>query len=372
MVTQNLNIFDASALDANTTNPLTKDELVAEIVPKIQAILDKNFPDCPQKRKIKIYKDRISFAAPCCGDSAKDMNKKRGNIILEGKFRNMYKCHNCGTCMSMYNFFKKFGQGLSLRAIDYVITNKATSFDSSYNSTNNIEVLYDTEIVDEYAIDREYFKNKCHLEECNILNNGNLYLINRKQYDFMRFLYHRGKNLLFVLNLTNSGKIIGVQVRMLNKYTTGGSKYKTYKLSKIYSMFLHEERDIPDEVENLSMTFNIFQVNYTLPVTVVEGPMDSFLLKNCIALCGAGHHLKIDMEYRYLFDDDKTGREHAIEKLNQGYNVFMWYKLKQDLNMPKRAKWDINDLVIWAYENNVKIPNLNNYYTNDKLDLLYL
>ena len=50
----------------------------------------------------------------------------------------------------------------------------------------------------------------------------------------------------------------------------------------------------------------------------------------------------------------------------------MWYKLKQDLNMPKRAKWDINDLVIWASENNVKIPNLNSYYTNDKLDLLYL
>lgn len=367
-----LNIFDTSVLDSTTTNPLTKDELVAELVPKLQEILDRNFPDAPQKRKIKIFKDRISFAAPCCGDSAKDMNKKRGNLILEGRYRNMYKCHNCGTCMSMYNFFKKFGQGLSLRAIDYVITNKPAEFDSSYESSCNIDMLYDTEIVDKYTIDREYFKAKCHLEECNVPNAGHMYLVNRRQYDFSKFLYHPGKNLLFVMNLTNTGKIIGVQVRNLNKYIPGGSKYKTYKLSKIYSLFLHEERDIPDEVENLSMTFNIFQINYTYPVTVVEGPMDSFLIKNCIALCGAGHHLKVDMEFRYLFDDDATGRRHAIEKLNQGYQVFMWSKLKKDLNMPKRQKWDINDLVIWAYDSQVRIPNISNYYTSDKLDLLYI
>ena len=368
-----LNIFDASALDFGTgQNLLSRDELVEEIVPKIQAILNANFPNTPQKRRIRIYKDRISFAAPCCGDSAKDMNKKRGNIILDGPFRNMYKCHNCGACMSMYNFFKKFGQTLSLKAIDYVITNKPAEANSSAKSSNNIEVLYDAEIVDEYAIDREYLKARCHLEECSLPNYANSYLIHRKQYDFKKFLYHKGKNLLFILNLTNTGKIIGIQVRNLNKNIYGAAKYKTYKLSKIYSMFLHEERDIPDEVENLSMTFNIFQVNYTFPVTVVEGPMDSFLIKNCIALCGAGHHLKINMEFRYLFDDDVTGRKHAIEKLNQGYKVFMWSKLKQDLNMPKRFKWDINDLVIWAYNNNVKIPDINKYYTNDKLDLLYI
>lgn len=370
MEVKGINIFDASSLDGTMCNPLTRDELIDEIVPKLEMILKTNFPGNVRRQQIKIYKDRISFAAPCCGDSAHDDNKKRGNIILEGPYRNMYKCHNCGKCMSMYNFFKMYGQALSTRAMDYVIANKALMANTGSDISSNISVLYDTEIINEYAVDREYFKSKCHLEECNILNNGNLYLINRKQYNFKHFLYHRGKNLLFVLNLTDSGKILGVQVRNLNRNVPGGAKYKTYKLSKIYSLFLHEDRIIPDEIENLSMTFNIFQINYSRPVTVVEGPMDSFLIRNCIALCGAGRHLKIDMDFRYLFDDDLTGRQHAIEKLNLGYKVFMWSKLKDDLNMPKRKKWDINDLVIWASENNIRIPDLSQYYTNDKLDLL--
>ena len=100
-----LNIFDASVMTQETSS-MTKDELIAEITPKLEQILKVRFADNLNKQKIRIYKDRISFAAPCCGDSAKDSTKKRGNIILEGKFKNLYKCHNCGVSMSMYNFFK--------------------------------------------------------------------------------------------------------------------------------------------------------------------------------------------------------------------------------------------------------------------------
>ena len=118
------------------------------------------------------------------------------------------------------------------------------------------------------------------------------------------------------------------------------------------------------------MIFNIFSIDYTKPVTIVEGPMDSFLLKNCIATCGAGKNISLTMETRYLFDDDLTGRKHAIEKLNEGYSVFMWDKLKTELQLPYREKWDINDLVIYCSENNIKIPNLDKYYSSDNLDSL--
>ena len=76
------------------------------------------------------------------------------------------------------------------------------------------------------------------------------------------------------------------------------------------------------------------------------------------------------MMFRYLFDDDKTGRSHAIEKLNEGYNVFMWDRLKADLHLPQREKWDVNDLMIWCEDNHIHMPNLNNYYSSDSLDLL--
>ena len=366
----NLNIFDSSFLTSEKHHDLSKEELIQELVPKIENILKERFPGNPQRQKVKIFKDRLAFAAPCCGDSAYANSKKRGNIILDGQFKNMYKCHNCGCHMSMYNFFKRFKNPLSLQAVDYIIQNKnirnynvETSYDSSIN------LLFDTEIIDEYAIDREYFKEKCHLEECDCQNSANLYLINRAQTNFDKFLYHKKYNLLFILNLTAAGKIIGVQVRNLNKFFKG-PKYKTYKLSKIYSMMLHEERDIPDNIERLSMLYNILLVNYNKPIVIVEGPLDSFLINNCVAVCGAGHNMPFDLKYRYLYDDDPTGRKHSIEKLNQGYDVFMWEKLKHEYNLPKRDKWDINDVILYCKSNNIAYPNLNMYFSNDQFDLL--
>lgn len=368
-----LNIFDASVISQTAAeHEMTRDELVEELRPKLEDILKSRFSGNSQKQQIKVYKDRISFAAPCCGDSAKDSSKKRGNIILEGKFKNMYKCHNCGACMSMYNFFKRNGSSLSIRAIDYVIANKSDSTYDASTTDSSMNLLYDTEIIDEFAIDREYFKEKCHLVECDnsaAYNQANIYLRKRLQFNYKKFLYHPTHNLLFILNLTPSGKIIGLQVRNMNRYFTG-PKYKTYKLSKIYSILLHEEKEIPDNIENLSMVFNILLVNYNQPITVVEGPMDSFLIKNCVALCGAGHHMPFDLMYRYLYDDDKTGRKHAIEKLNEGYEVFMWDKLKADLMLPRKEKWDVNDLLIYCTEHKINIPPLANYYSSNNLDLL--
>lgn len=361
------NVLSTASLENSN---LSKEDLIAEILPKLQTILNERFPNNSQKQKIKIYPDRINFAAPCCGDSLKDNSKKRGNIILTGPFQMTYKCHNCGASMSLYSFFKRYNQTLSLSAIDYFVSHKQDA--SSYSTTNSdssSNYLYDTNLINQYAIPREEFKQKFNLEETNIPNAAYFYLINRKQYDFTKFLYQSKYKLLFLLNLTKEGNIVGVQVAHLDKKYKG-PKYKTYKLSKIYSDLLKEDKEVPTEIDFLSMLFNIFSIDYSKPVTIVEGPMDSFLLKNCIATCGAGKNVSLMLEMRYLFDDDVTGRKHALEKLDEGYSVFMWDKLKQDLELPHRDKWDINDLMIYCSENKIRIPNLDKYFSNDNLDSL--
>ena len=362
-------IFSMTSSPSLENENLSKDELVDEIMPKLEAILVQRFPNNPQKQRVKVYPDRLNFAAPCCGDSAKDNSKKRGNIILSGPFAMTYKCHNCGTRMTLYNFFKKYGQELSLSAIDYFVHHKQQLPSESSVADSSSNYIYDNELINQYAIDREAFKAKFGLEETSINNSAHFYLTNRKQYNFSKFLYQPKYNLLFLLNLTREGKIIGLQVAHLaSNYK--GPKYKTYKLSKIYSDLLKEEKEIPLEVDSLSMIFNVLSVDYNKPVTVVEGPMDSFLVKNCIATCGAGKHINFAFKIRYLFDDDLTGRKHALEKLAEGYEVFMWDKLKADLNLPKRDKWDINDLVIYCNDKKIQIPNLEKYYSNDDLDSL--
>ena len=122
----------------------------------------------------------------------------------------------------------------------------------------------------------------------------------------------------------------------------------------------------------LSMLFNILAVDITRPVTIVEGPMDSFLIRNCVALCGAGKHIEFPFEVRYMFDDDKAGREHAIEKIREGYDVFLWDNFKKDIGMQSHGKVDFNDVVMWCDKNNVRIPSLDGYYSNDELDLIMI
>ena len=361
-------IFNLSsqAFDSSSHLTMTKEEFISEITPKIQEILKKVFPGNASKQKIRVHKDRISFAAPCCGDSAHDNYKKRGNIILEGKFKNLYKCFNCGTCMSVQNFLKKYDQNISLGMADY-ISDKARGF--AKESSSNVSYLYDDETIDEYAIDREYFRQILNLTECNEYCYGKTYLINRRQYNFSKFMYSKQANKLFVLNLTKSGKIFGIQVR---RFGDSNAKYKTYSLQKIHEIILKDNVTVPDDINELSMIFNILLVDYSNYVTVTEGPMDSFLIKNSIALCGAGKKVEFQFMTRYLFDDDKPGREHAIEKIKEGYRVFMWENFKKDLGIKSGKKLDMNDVIMWCYDNNKVCPKIDDYFSENELDLIMI
>lgn len=359
-------IFDTSTI--STGNHISKEALVNEMLAKLDIILKKEFPNNPQRQKVKVHKDRLSFAAPCCGDSATDNSKKRGNIILEGRFKNMYKCHNCGACMSVSNFFRKYGQNLSLEAVSYIVDNSAEL--SNVGATSALaESIYNVSEAERYAIDREAFKNTFYLQECNAGGKAYSYLMSRRQYDFNRFLYSSSHELLFVLNLTPGNKIIGMQIRHLSeKYQ--GPKYKTYSLSKIYETLLRQPCIIPEELDTISMIFNILRVDYSRDVIVTEGPMDSFLAPNAIALCGAGKHIVFPFKCRYLFDSDKEGRKHALEYLYAGNEVFLWEKYKRENNMPEQKKWDLNDAFIWAAKNNVKLKRLDGYFSDDTLDAI--
>lgn len=367
------NIFDISVstlTSGGSSSNMTKDEFVESVVPKVQAILDRMFPNDPQKRKIRVFKDRINFAAPCCGDSQKDKSKKRGNIILEGRFKNMYKCFNCGTCMSVQNFLSRYGQNLDLREINYISENKADfSFASSAKTSDFVNYFYDLDELETYAVPRDVLKNRLGLVECSENNAGHTYLVSRLQFDFSKFLYAPSVNKLFVLNLTPSGSILGLQVR---RFDGRGPKYKTYSAQKIHEYILKDSVTVPDSVDTISMLFNLLLVDYSKPVTVTEGPMDSFVLKNAIALCGAGKNIDLPFECRYLFDCDKTGKQHAIDKLNQGDSVFMWDVYLTEAGLPFKSKWDINDVVIYAYKNKVNLPSIDGFFTSDILDLIKL
>ena len=182
-------------------------------------------------------------------------------------------------------------------------------------------------------------------------------------------MYSTHANKLFVLNLTKSGKIFGIQVR---SFTDQNAKYKTYSLQKIHEIILKDNVTVPEEINELSMIFNILLVDYSNYVTVTEGPMDSFLIKNSIALCGAGKRIDFFFFFWYLFDDDKPGREHAIEKIREGHSVFMWDNFKKELGIKSGKKLDMNDVIMWCYDNNKICPRIEEFFSDNELDLIMI
>jgi hypothetical protein len=342
---------------------VTPEQYVTALVTLLQPILDQRFPNNHGKQTIRVYKDRISFACPVCGDSQKSNYKKRGNFILKGKFANFFKCHNCGIAQRIDHFFRDFKINLNLDIVNY-IAKGIEDFSVYANTKYDMSIFLDMDAIDKYAIDRQEFLKSFGLIEVKESPVWS-WLKNRLQYDDSKFMYNLAKNYIVVLNLTPSGKILGVQKRNFR----GENKYVTRKLSMLYEM-LHKNDKIPEEIDVLSQLYNICLLNYSKPITLFEGPLDSFLFKNSIAGTGIHKQFPIDIPLRYWFDDDKDGREKSIEKINEGKEIFLWTKFRNDYGLPYRKKWDLNDVLIYLRDKNIKTPNFNEYFSNDKLDII--
>jgi len=365
----NINMMKDLSFDSSLSSideVASSQEYKNKLLVLLQPILDARFPGNFGKQKIRSYKDRITIACPICGDSMKSNNKKRGNFILEGKFKNFYKCHNCNEFKRIDNFFKDFNVNLDLSLINY-IAQGTENFTNYTNTRYDMSLFMNMDMIDKYAIDRQEFLKYFGLSEVKESSVWS-WLKNRLQFDDTKFMYNAKQNYLLILNLSLSGKILGVQKRLFK----GENKYLTYKIGKLYELMKKDSSIIPDEIDTISQLFNICLLNYTKPITLFEGAFDAFLFHNSCANAGANKAFPFDAELNFFYDYDKTGIKKAIEKVKQGHNIFLWGKFLKDINAPYRKKWDLNDAKIWAKENNVNLPKLELYFSNDSLDLLDL
>lgn len=354
-----LSLFD---IDKSISTSEFKDILIK----KTQPIVEKEFANNREKQKIRSYHDRIAIACPYCGDSAKNFHAKRGNLILAGKHIGYYKCHNCGIFKKIENFFKDFNVTMDLEVINY-LSSVVHDYEHNQHIKYDMLNLLNLDSLEKYAIDREEFKSFFgykEVTECTILS----WLNNRMQYDYKKFLMDVNENKLIILNLTKNGKIVGIQKRLF----AGANKFETYKLKKILEIMKKpiDENDDWEYIDTMSTLFNICFVDFNRPITVLEGPMDSFLLKNSIANTGANKMLPLDIEVRYWYDYDETGIKKSIEYIQKNKQVFLWSKLIQEYELPNRKKWDLNDFIIYAKVHQIKIPNFSKYYSSDPLDIL--
>ena len=291
-------------------NSDSENTLIDNIEEKIQRILNDKFKkDSFHKRQIDHYSDRINFACPFCGDSLRDPRKKRFNIYL-----NSLSCHcfNCNHHSGINSFLKQFDEELSLedKLQVHEIQQTSKKFERRISNTQS---SFAFQLLDKLAIPKSVLFSILNLitpyksKECSDYLNSRC--INIKQWKY--FAYNEKSKELYILNINSNDRVIGMQIRQLDP-NSKKSRYLTRSLSKIYSdifkkdlsslierllksmdngeKYIMEEDGIENILANLdrlSGLFNVMNVDMNIPLTIVEGPIDSLCISNAIALQGA-------------------------------------------------------------------------------------
>ena len=366
-------IFSPSSYDAVATVDNTI--LWKKIVDSLRNVLTSTFSN-DSKRNIISHEDRIQFACVYCGDSVRDDRKKRGNLFPDTM---MYHCFNgdCTARMSIFNFLKDKNQldNFTQAEINYLKESSSSRILDlkKIKAALGLETYFSDEIVN-LSVERGFLMTKLKLQEIKGSKIEN-YLVDRLQFNFNNFAYDPNEKVLHVFNLTaDSEHVIGMQVKTFNKKNS----YLTYKLSNIHEMlgiFEDKNREILQKMDHLSNIFGIFRVDLNKPVTVLEGPLDSFLFPNAIALCSAKNSLPFDLDnVRYFFDADETGKNYAIKYITMGKPVFLWRKFFEDNELSEFSHKikDLNDLLIFMKTHPKKYTKFVDNFSDNKYDIIFI
>jgi hypothetical protein len=366
-------IFSPSSYDV--APHIDHDALWRKIVDSLRLILCNRFSS-DAKREPRPHKDRISFACIFCGDSATDPRKKRGNIFAPTM---QYHCFNgdCNAHMSVYNFLRDNAALDSFTSSEQAYmkeTGSSRMIDlKKIKSSLGLETFFSDEVED-LSVDREFFMTKLKLQDVRG-SRMEKYLRERLQTNFHNFAWDPKQGLLYVLNMNkNEDRILGLQIKTFNKR----NPYLTWKISKLHEelgIYREENREMLEKMEYLSTIFGIFRVDLNRPITVFEGPLDSFLFPNSLALCSAKNSLPFEIEgARYFYDNDATGREWSVRRINEGKSVFLWRKYIREnelLDVQHKIK-DLNDLLIFIKRSKKPCKKFVDYFSTDRYDAIWI
>lgn len=276
-----------------------------------------------------------------CGDSQKKRTKARG-YFFTNKTSLTYKCHNCGASM----FFSTFLKGLDLNLFGQYSIEKMEETGSLSRSSNALpKVKFEQPVFktgNEQLIDKVLQRLDNVPEDNEAVQFCNTRKIPKERFNQLYFISNvkeveqfadkykdtiRTKEPRLVLPFySDGGELSGLTCRALRGEAL---RYLTIKVK-----------------EDTPLIFGINDVKKDKPVYVVEGPIDSLFIDNCIAVAGTSfgklNSLKLPKENMIIvFDNQPRNREvcKLIEKtIDDGYKVVIWPQTIDEK--------DINDMVL--------------------------
>jgi predicted RNA-binding Zn-ribbon protein involved in translation (DUF1610 family) len=274
----------------------------------------------------RIKADLYNFRCPLCGDSQRNKTKARG-YLYPVKNNTNFKCHNCGTSLSFNNFLKELDSTLHKQ---YTLE----KFKEGHTGKNFVVEEPKFEFV------KPVFKKKLDLPKASEISVAKEYLEKRKLNpekfyfadkfkEWVNTQKHtfdsigRDECRIIIPMYDNQSNLIGFQGRALGLNSV---KYITVMLS-----------------DNAPKIYGLDQIDTSKVIYIVEGPFDSTLIQNAVAMCGSDIDIRsFDWcDYIWVFDNEPRNREivNRISKIiNRGEKVVIW---------PSNIKEkDINDMVL--------------------------
>ena len=273
----------------------------------------------PRLDKFKQRKDYLwNFRCPICGDSQTNRNKARG-FIFKVKQDLVYKCHNCQVAMpvprlietldiELYRQYKleKFRESAKpkadMRKVRRVVSKTPEFKVNIFGELTPILELNNSHPAREYLLNRrlpldDLFWTDSFMEYTNSVKPGT--------FDDIKLDEGR----IIIPLRTKEGAPMGYQGRSLKKT---GLRYITILLQ-----------------EEAPKIFGLNTVHYDKPIYVTEGPFDSLLLENSIAMAGADatSGALSECDCIWVLDNEPRNKQitDRISKLiSKGEKVVIW------------------------------------------------
>ena len=286
----------------------------------------------PRLDKFKQKKDYLwNFRCPICGDSQRNKNKARG-FVFRVKTDLVYKCHNCQAAMPFHKFLEmqdpalhkeyrleKFRDSNKSKprksVVERVVSKKPVFKVDIFSSLTPIEQLNNSHPAREYLLNRRlpvdqlYWTDKFQ-EWVNSVKPGT-------------FETTQDEGRIIIPFRDKEGQSFGFQGRSLEKT---GLRYITILVD-----------------EDAPKIFGLNTINYDKPVYITEGPLDSLLLENSVAMAGADVDCREIgwCDHIWVYDNEPRNRQitdRILKSIDAGDKVVVWPSSLHEK--------DINDMVL--------------------------
>jgi hypothetical protein len=290
---------------------------------------------------------------PLCGDSKKNKSKMRGYIYRKGNDL-FFKCHNCGAGTSLGNLIKQLDAGLYK---EYVME-RYKAGESGNNSFKQVTTIAPPRF-DKLDTDITYQ----NAERCDKLPDNHFciqYLKNRRiPQDYYKLLYYTDNYKQFVSEVyPQVDKEITADKRLVipfyDQYNSlialsgRALEVSDYKLRYV-TLRTNESED--------KLIYGLDRVNTNETVRIVEGPIDSLFLQNCVAAGDANLSLvakSISSGKKVLIFDNEPRNKDIVRMMQDaiklGHDIVIWPDTieQKDINemiMAGRTKDEIESII---------------------------